>query len=213
VLLSGLNSGIAIFLCPLLGLLLDKKGNKMWACVGAGVVSAIAYLLLAYAKSVIHPVIPLVMLAVCMSFVPTVLRSAVPAMVPPVFYGTAYGLYSVAESAGAVVGHAFTGYVRDKHQDYRANLLVFAALAMSAAAMALGLSIYDKQNDGSLNKPSIHHHAEHLAPDAPPTEMSDVENQNGVQNGCPCICHTTHVNGASNGDYPSALITNLRSKS
>lgn len=202
-LLSGVTSGVAIFLCPVMGLLLDRSGNKMWACCAAGVASAAAYIMLAFFKDTVHVVIPLVMLAVCMSFVPTVLRSAVPSLVPTALFGSAYGLYSVSESVGAVVGHSFTGYVRDANRSYQQNLLIFAFLAVLAATLALVLCLYDAATGGSLNK--THRQQQHAdidhsnsqghyesistATDEDKTESTAIAAATITVDACVCGCH------------------------
>lgn len=187
-LLSGISSLIAIFLCPILGLVFDRYGYKMYACTIAGIVSAIAYLLLAYAKQSINPIIPLIMLALSMSYVPTVLRSAVPGLLPPVLYGTGYGLYSVAESIGAVIGHSFVGYVRDINNDYHYNLVIFAILAIIASCISIILSISNIGTD--LNKPSLHHHHTHQSTILPHSTDRIINTAD-----CPCLCHSDqHTN-------------------
>lgn len=160
-LLGGLSQGVAVFLCPLLGLLLDRIGYKMYVCVAAGVLSCAAYLLLAF--HIMSALYPLLLLSLCISVVPTILRSSVPALVSPTLYGAAFGTYEVCESVGSVVGHVLVGYVRDTTHSYFNDLIIFAVMAGSAAAVALALSCIDHKMGGSLNKPSYRskHHIQH----------------------------------------------------
>jgi nitrate/nitrite transporter NarK len=84
--LAGLSNGIAIFLCPLAGILMDYVGYKMWIQVLAGVLTTTAYLMLLSAT--VSPVPSLVLLAICVSFTPTILKSSVPNLVLPAVYGS-----------------------------------------------------------------------------------------------------------------------------
>ena len=84
--LAGLSNGLAIFLCPLAGLAMDFVGYKMWIQVIAGVLTTLAYLMLLSAT--VSPIPSLVLLALCVSFTPTILKSSVPNLVLPAVYGS-----------------------------------------------------------------------------------------------------------------------------
>ena len=83
--LAGLSNGIAIFLCPIAGFFMDWFGYKMWILAFCGFMSATAYLFLFAAQ--ISPVPSLIMLAICISFTPTIMKSSVPNLVLPAVYG------------------------------------------------------------------------------------------------------------------------------
>ena len=85
---AGLSNGLAIFMCPLAGIAMDYVGYKMWIQVLAGLVTTIAYLLLL--ASAASPVPSLVLLAICVSFTPTILKSSVPNLVLPAVYGSVH---------------------------------------------------------------------------------------------------------------------------
>jgi len=150
--LAGLSNGLAIFFCPIAGFFLDRIGFKMYFCFLSGILTAVAYALLTWSSLI--PEIPMLFLAVCIAFVPTILRSSVPNVVAPALFGTAYGVYEISESIGAVAGHSLVGYVRDKTFSYEADMKIFIAMALIASAMSLFLSCYDSYFGGTLNEPS-----------------------------------------------------------
>ena len=52
-------------------------------------------------------------LAVVQSLLPTIIRSMVPCVVPHAVVGVGFGMYSVAENFGKVIGHPLVGYLKD----------------------------------------------------------------------------------------------------
>ena len=111
-----------------------------------------AFLLMAL--TAVTPWVPLVLLSLSISFVPTILRSAVPDCSPAAFVGTAYGAYEVMESIGAVIGHVGVGLLVDISGGYTGPLLVFAAMAAMSGILAAVMSVYDKVVGGTLNEKS-----------------------------------------------------------
>ena len=111
-----------------------------------------AFLLMAL--TYVTPWVPLVLLSLSISFVPTILRSAVPDCSPAAFVGTAYGAYEVMESIGAVIGHVGVGLLVDLSGGYTGPLLVFAGMAATSGALAAVMSVYDRMVGGTLNEKS-----------------------------------------------------------
>lgn len=154
--LASITSACAIFLCPVAGLILDRYGRKMHVVSVCSAITCTSFLLLAFTD--ITPILPLLMLSLSQSFVPTILRSSVPQLTPSYLVGTAYGLYQVMESLGAVVGHATVGWVVDTQgsvSGYRTDLLGFAGMAATACLFANLLSVLDKSRGGALNRPNL----------------------------------------------------------
>lgn len=147
---SSLTSLIAIFLCPVAGYFLDTFGGKMYVCVAASVCTTITYLLFIYTQ--ITPIIPLLFLSLCVAFVPTILRSSVPDLISHqsshecrvVLFATAYGVYEICESIGAVIGHTTVGYVVDLNRgDYTSDLWIFVTMSVCAFILCTSLCIWD----------------------------------------------------------------------
>jgi len=142
----------AIFLCPLAGYLLDHFGGKMYVCVAASLCTASAYLLFIFTD--VHPAIPLLLLSLCVAFVPTILRSSVPDLISPssvsegcrvVLFATAYGVYEICESAGAVLGHVSVGWVVDQNEgDYTTDLWIFVCMSFTAFILCGALCVWDR---------------------------------------------------------------------
>ena len=120
-----------------------------------------AFLLMAL--TYITPWVPLVLLSLSISFVPTILRSAVPDCSPAAFVGTAYGAYEVMESIGAVVGHVSIGALVDASGGYTTPLLVFAGMAALSGLLAAAMSVYDGRVGGTLNEKSGRKERRHRA--------------------------------------------------
>jgi MFS family permease len=140
--LAGLSNGIAVLVCPIAGVVMDYVGYKMWTQVAAGVATTCAYMLLLSAT--VTPVPSLVLLAICVSFTPTILRSSVPNLVAPAVYGCAYGIYESMESVGSVAGNALVGYLRDTTHSWDMDLEIFAGMGFVATALTLLLIGLDK---------------------------------------------------------------------
>jgi MFS family permease len=152
--ISSISSVGGIFLCPLAGWLVDRIGYKMYICFAAGILTSIAFGLLALVDSYYVPVISMLLLSICISFVPTVLRSSVPNLVNPALYGTAYGMYEVSEAAGNVAGNWLVGVVRDATGSYLFDLYAFTAMGIAASVLSAIISSLDSRKGGVLNKPS-----------------------------------------------------------
>ena len=150
--LSSLTSLFAILLCPVAGYLLDHTGYKMYVVAACSTLTTTAFLLMALTH--ITPYIPLLLLSLSISFVPTILRSSVPDCSPPALLGTAYGAYESMESIGAVVGHVAVGLTVDTTGGYFGALCGFAGLAAMSGVLAVGMSVYDRGVGGTLNEKS-----------------------------------------------------------
>lgn len=149
--LSSLSSVIAVVLCPIASLYLDHVGYKMYVCALTAVLSTISYFILGFSD--LSPIYALVVLSLSVAFVPTILRSSVPQIVDNSVYGTAYGIYEISESLGAVIGHVSIGFIRDYTDSYQMDLMIFAILGIISFLLTMMLIALDKQSDGSLNKP------------------------------------------------------------
>ena len=150
--LSSITSLFAIVLCPIAGYALDHTGYKMYVVCACSLVTTSAFLLMAFTH--LTPYVPLVLLSLSISFVPTVLRSAVPDCCPPQLLGTSYGAYEVMESFGAVIGHVGVGLIVDSTGGYFGALLAFAGLSTASCVLAVVMSVYDKAVGGTLNEKS-----------------------------------------------------------
>ena len=91
--LSSLNYVFAMVLSPTVGLLMDRTSYRMVIASVACLTLSAAHLLLAYTE--LTPVAGLLLLAVPESFLPTILRSSVPLVVPHSIVGLSFGLYAV----------------------------------------------------------------------------------------------------------------------
>lgn len=126
----------------------------MYICILAGIITAIAFIMLAAITAYWVPVVCMLLLSLCISFVPTVLRSSVPNLVHPALFGTAYGFYEISEAAGNVAGNALVGYIRDITGSYTLDLYMFACMGVIASILAVVLTATDKYKGGALNLPS-----------------------------------------------------------
>jgi MFS family permease len=139
--LAGLSNGIAIFLCPIAGLWMDWMGFKMWILVFCGCLTTISFLLLLW--TAMTPVVPLVLLAIVISFTPTIMKSSVPNLVLPAVFGLAYGGYEISESIGSVIGNSVVGFLRDRTHSWDLDLTIFCGMAITAVLLSLLLICLD----------------------------------------------------------------------
>jgi len=126
----------------------------MYVTAVAGLNMMFAFILMAI--TTIYPIYPLLMIAVTKSLVPTILKSSVPLVTVASIYGSAYGVYEVAESIGDFVLQPLSGYLKDQTTNYQIDLFLFAAIAFFAFVLSIVISLINWYNDGNLNSRILH---------------------------------------------------------
>lgn len=128
---ASLDSLLPVFLAPLVGIFVDTYGGRLWICMVASITSVMAFAV--FTNDSVTPewaVFAMILLSVGTSTTPTLVKSAVPVIVPTESLGTAFGIYSVFESLGGGVGHVLFGYIRDISSSYADDLRALMCLAL-----------------------------------------------------------------------------------
>jgi len=155
--LSSLNYAGSLIICPFVGFIIDKTGSRLPLAMVACCLMGCSHLLLGL--TTVAPAVALVALSFPQAIMPTILRASTPLVVNPSAFGTAFGAYNIAESAGKTVGAPLIGYIKDRDGDYVHVELGFATASFVAAALILALSCTDSRLRG-LAKASISQEAD-----------------------------------------------------
>jgi len=147
--LSSVNVILPALLSPAVGLILDRSSWRMLTASLACATMAAAHVLLGLLE--LTPWLGLLMLSGAASFLPTILRSCVPLVVPLHAVAFAFGLYSVGENAGKTIGSPLVGYIKDHNGSYTVDSIIFVIMSSAGAALCLVISAIDHKRGGKLN--------------------------------------------------------------
>lgn len=148
--LSSLMPLCAVFGAPLGGFVMDRFGGQLWVLLACASFTVWAYILLMQSW---NPVIGVAMLALCQSFVPTILISMIPLTVDHSVYGAAFGIGEVMQSLGLLLGNVFMGYSRDATSSYATGIASVTMLAAFCILLVLALICWDYCHGQVLNCP------------------------------------------------------------
>jgi MFS family permease len=109
--MNGWVFAAAIVATPLFGLVADRFARRSgFMAVGCGLLAAV-FPLLAYTQTNLW--VSTVMIGIAFSLVPAVLWPAVPYLVAPERLGTAYGLMTMLQNIGMLLGNLVAGWLND----------------------------------------------------------------------------------------------------
>ncbi|CAM9570923.1 unnamed protein product [Choristocarpus tenellus] len=149
--ISALMPLVVVFCAPLAGLVLDYFGHQIYVLLIAGVITTAGYIFLAQDK--INPVVCILMLALCESFVPTILLSALPLTVHHSVYGAAFGICEVFSAVYNVFSNWMFGLSRNETSSYNADIFALVFICFACLALTVYLLVWDLQHGGNLNMP------------------------------------------------------------
>lgn len=147
--ISSLNYVLGFLIGPALGWILDRSAFRMYFVVFASGLMAVAHFLLGTTD--LTPVLGLVLLSVAEALCPTILKSAVPLVVPCSAVGVGFGMYGIGESLGKTIGpigNPLVGLVRDVSSSYAMDESIFCGLAVLAGVLTLVVSWLDAHRGG-----------------------------------------------------------------
>jgi MFS-type transporter involved in bile tolerance (Atg22 family) len=148
--LSSLNSVLAIVLSPMVGHLLDRVNNRMTIASLACAAMAAAHCILGFLPWT--PLVGMLTLAVAQSVLPTIIRSSVPCVVPHAVAGVAFGMYSVAENVGKVVGNPLVGYLKDETGQFRLDTVIFVSMSGASVLLCIAIAVLDGRQGRTLRR-------------------------------------------------------------
>jgi len=175
---SSVNVVLPAFLSPIVGFILDRTSWRMLTAAMACATMAAAHVLLGLLD--LTPWVGLLMLSAAASFLPTILRSCVPLVVPLHIVAFAFSLYSIGENAGKTIGSPLVGYVKDHNGSYTVDEIVFVVMSTAGAVLCLIISAVDANRGGMLNANASKTNVAVLEQGETP-EWQDYENLNTQQ--------------------------------
>lgn len=147
-------SVVAIVLSPVLGLILDRVGYRIYL-IQVGLVSLIlAYALLLMPQHVQSPIPSLVLLGVSFSVVPAAVWPCIAILIPARFFGTAYGIMEAllnTADAGLFYG---LGYLFSDNGDHFAPLFMFMWLSCLGWLVSMVWLTLDLRHGNRCNLPT-----------------------------------------------------------
>jgi len=135
-LLASIDNAMGLLMAPLMGQILDCFGRRLQFAMGMALLVMIGQLWLALAVTS-NPLLPLILLGISNSSVPTILRSSVPLVVNPSGWGTAFGIFEAFEAMGTFSGNLAAGMLKDLTSSYVLVNLTFALFGLVCFLIAL----------------------------------------------------------------------------
>ncbi|MGH9386727.1 MAG: MFS transporter [Vicinamibacterales bacterium] len=134
----------AIFATPAFGLMADRFGRRSaFMALGCALLTAV-FPILAYTQASLW--VSTAMIGIAFSLVPAVLWPAVPYLVAPERLGTAYGLMTMLQNIGMLLGNLGAGWLNDMNGagpenpgGYLPMLWMFLVMALSSFGFAAAL--------------------------------------------------------------------------
>ena len=124
-------------LSPFIGHVVDRIGLRLEACLAAGMCTCLAYYLLIFTP--VNPFIPVFLLSLALSFIPTITLALVPLCIPSDAYGIAYGSMEVMDSIGIMIGNFIFGLMYKMAKSYMPGLITLGILSLVGVILLLGL--------------------------------------------------------------------------
>ena len=123
-------------LSPLIGRLMDKVGNNDVVIGVGGLVIAMAIYSI---TREVNFLLPMVVMAVAVAFVPAPLFSLASKISKPENLGLSFGILSMFASMGMLFGPYATGFLRDKTGSYEVSFVLLSILALLVSLTAFVL--------------------------------------------------------------------------
>ncbi|GMH89339.1 hypothetical protein TrST_g962 [Triparma strigata] len=146
---SSLLSAFVVVGAPLTGFIIDKTGGQLYVCLMAGAVSLFAYYMLTYTLT--DPVVPILLLSLAESCVPTILMALIPLSVDKSSYGFAFGIAEIFDAVGSIGGNILMGYIRDSTQTYRECMIFIIVLNVICMILVVILIVRDEKTEKVFN--------------------------------------------------------------
>ena len=158
--LAGAFTSIAPFgtmlLTPLFGSFYDRRGHGVTlVIIGTAMLAFVHFGFAMPLHSSLIALSLMVVLAIGYSLAPAALWPCVPKIIPLRCLGTAYSLIFFIQNFGRAVIPMLVGRANEHDPSYTTGMLIFAATALCAVAVAVGLLIIDRRKGYGLQLPNI----------------------------------------------------------
>ncbi|KAK9694943.1 hypothetical protein K7432_013226, partial [Basidiobolus ranarum] len=159
--MAAYNSSIAqvvpIFVVPIVGLIFDRFGHRLFILLTSGVFLAICFGLLAYTH--VNPIGPMVLFSISLALGPVAMISSIQLLVDVNMVGTALGIYKASNNIGSVILDITTGIIQDNthKQSYDGVMLLlfiltFLPIVAAAVLYYVDSAKYNGLLDANLKK-------------------------------------------------------------
>lgn len=149
---SGVVSSVShscVVFAPLIGLMIDQFGGRMFLIVISSILSIVAYSFMNFTR--IDPIVSMLIISICLSFTPTILMAAIPNTVRKKSFGAAFGIVEITDAIGSTAGNLVIGFLRDETGSYEADMLLLLGMAVVALLLSLVLIYEDRQSGWKLS--------------------------------------------------------------
>lgn len=147
--ISSLSHSCVLF-APLIGLLIDQFGGRMFLILFSSVLSILAYALMIFTE--VSPLVSMLIISICLSFTPTILIAAIPNTVRRRSYGAAFGIVEIIDAVGATFGNLLIGYLRDETGSYDADMYLLLGMAVFTCLLCIVIIVEDKKRGWVLSR-------------------------------------------------------------
>jgi MFS family permease len=127
-LLASLSSVTSIVVAPLIGLIIDIHGRHIPVSLGAAMVSSVAFGMLVFTH--VLPVLPICLIAVAQSVIPTILLSVLPLFMPCRLFSLGFGVVEVVDALVMITGNMAFGELYEATGSYWTGLACLFAMTV-----------------------------------------------------------------------------------
>jgi nitrate/nitrite transporter NarK len=167
--LISITTFFAMVLTTFFGWLIDKIGNRGTIMILGCILLFPIYLIMAYthsdieltlpiigASASISLVIPMIMMGIAFSLVPSAMWPCVPIIVPASKVGTAFGLMSMLQNVGLMSLNFIIGNVNDATGGYTTGMWIFSGLGFVGVIFSALLIVRERgKNKHGVEEPSV----------------------------------------------------------
>jgi len=149
--LSGVITLSSMFLSPFLGKFLDIVARRPYfvAIGSAAVIPAHLWL----ANTLPYPVIPIVIMGISFSLVPSALWPAIPLVTKPKEVATAFGVMAAIQNTGLAIINPIAGVIANSSYGYKGSMYFFVLMDCIGLFFAICLVITDLRRGKTLITP------------------------------------------------------------
>ncbi|MDO4790514.1 MAG: MFS transporter [Porphyromonas sp.] len=160
----------AVFITPLMGIFLDKKGKAATMLMMGSFLMFVCHSIFAFydfdrgtTRALIEAIMAIVLLGLAFSLVPAALWPSVPKLIDNKVLGSAYSAIFFIQNIGLMLVPTFVGKVLDstnpnvqagEPKNFMFAMMVFASFGVLAFFLSLLLKIEDKKKGYGLEKPN-----------------------------------------------------------
>ncbi|PVU96867.1 hypothetical protein BB559_002238 [Furculomyces boomerangus] len=151
---ASVSQVVPIILPFVLGIFLDRIGQRLHFYLGSSLLGLLSYILLGFTNA--HPMVAMTIFSFSLASGPISNITVLPTILPIKYIGTALGLKKVLTNVGTVILDLLSGYVQDhsKKKDYKNVMVLFVAISIVSSLLIVWMIGIDYTRfDGAMNAP------------------------------------------------------------